>query len=165
MRGLVGASLSLVVGLIAGCNAGPAPAPVGRVAVARSTPSPTVTVESVKSLGQSQSVRPRPGRNPFRFAAPRVIPLRVDRLPPLPPPEGLPELQLPLPRPAITLIGIAAGRETPPVRTAVLLVGGDLVLAKLGDVVAAQYRVAAISEDAVELVGATGQDHLRIGLR
>lgn len=119
----------------------------------------------IASLQRREPVRPERGRNPFAFAQPPATYLRPDQLPPLPSAAGLPELPMPLPRPSVKLLGIAAGRETPPVRTAVLSVGGDLVLAHVGDVIAAQYRVVAISEDGIELADAAGQQHLRMALR
>jgi hypothetical protein len=93
--------------------------------------------------------------------------MRIDprTLPPLPPPEGLPELPLPAVGPQVRLLGIITGRETPPVRTAVLSVGADLVLARVGDAVAIRYKVEAISDDGVSLVDAAAEEHVRLPLK
>ena len=94
-------------------------------------------------------------------------PTRIDprTLPPLPSPEGLPELPLPAVGPPVRLLGIITGRESPPVRTAVLSVGADLVLAHVGDAVAVRYKVEAISDDGVSLVDAAAEEHVRLPLK
>jgi hypothetical protein len=107
------------------------------------------------------------GRDPFAFGVTPSVRLDPKTLPPLPPPDGLPELPLPMPMvgPPVRLIGIITGSERPPVRTAVLSVGADLVLAHVGDAVAVRYKVEAISDDGVSLVDAAAEEHVRLPLK
>jgi hypothetical protein len=153
----------------AGCVAEPTPpAPAVRHDAIASRPVPVrASVESVRPLDHHvMTTPPVHGRNPFTFGS-GMTATRLDpkKLPPLPPPEGLPELPLPPVGPQVRLLGIVTGRETPPVRTAVLSVGPDLVLARVGDVVAVRYKVEAVTEDSVSLVDATAQEHLRLPLK
>jgi len=125
---------------------------------------PALAIEGVRPIVRESVTAPEHRRNPFAFGGEGSPGPRTGALPPLPPPQGLPELPLPLPRPAIRLLGITTGRENPPVRTAVLSVGGDLVLAHVGETVGGRYRVDAIGDDAVELVDGAAQEHLRLPL-
>jgi hypothetical protein len=103
--------------------------------------------------------RPAASRNPFSFGAADLTGSADGSARPLPPPttQGLQELPAPLPGPVISLLGIAVGREHPPVRTAVLSVGGDLVLAHVGDRLAGRYTVTAIGEGSVDLADLPGE--------
>jgi hypothetical protein len=149
----------------AGCVTEPAPPPVRRdVVVSRATHAPPASVEPIRSIQRQVVAPPVHARDPFTFGM--TQPLRIDpkTLPPLPPPEGLPELPLPVVGPQMRLLGIISGHETPPVRIAVLSVGADLVLARVGDAVAVRYKVEAISEDGVSLVDAAAEEHVRLPL-
>ena len=150
--------------LLSGCAAPSAPAP-GPSNVRVSKPAQSIAIEGVRRVEPRAVVPPIHGRDPFGFGATTASRPGSRALPPLPPAEGLPELPLPLPRPAIRLLGIMAGHQTPPVRIAVLVAGADLILARVGDVVAARYTVHAISDDNVELVDPAVQEHVRLPLQ
>jgi hypothetical protein len=151
---------------LAGCVADPAPPPVKRDVVAsRSTPAPLSAVESIRSVERRVVAPPVHGRDPFAFGMTPALRIDPKTLPPLPPPDGLPELAMPVVGPQVRLLGIITGRETPPVRTAVLSVGAELVLAHVGDAVAARYKVEEISDDGVSLVDAAAEEHVRLPLR
>lgn len=109
--------------------------------------------------------RPEPARNPFRFAPER-------RETPSPPPSA------PAPSPsaapaaarrsvaAVRLIGIAAsGSGDDSVRTAIFAGPSDTYLARVGDVIADQYRVAAIGAEAVELIRLDDDARLTLAFR
>jgi hypothetical protein len=158
--------LTLAAGVaFAGCVTEPAPPPVRRDVVApRSKPALPTVVEPIRSVARQVSAPPVHGRDPFTFGMTQAERIDPKMLPPLPPPEGLPELPLPQIGPPLRLLGIITGRETPPVRTAVFSVGPDLVLAQVGDPVAVRYKVEAISEDGVSLVDAAAEEHVRLPL-
>jgi hypothetical protein len=150
---------------LAGCVAEPAPPPFRREIVAsRLTPAPTA-VEPIRPIERQVVAPPLHGRDPFTFGMTQALRIDPKTLPPLPPPDGLPELRLPVVGPPVRLLGIMTGRETPPVRTAVLSVGADLVLAHVGDAVAIRYKVEGISDDGVSLVDAAAEEHVRLPLK
>jgi hypothetical protein len=158
--------LTLATGVaFGGCVAEPAPPPVRRDGVITHPAVPPAAVESIRPVARNVVAPPVRGRDPFTFGM--TAPERLDprKLPPLPPPEGLPELPLPVVGPPVRLLGIITGRENPPVRTAVLSVGADLVLAHIGDAVAVRYKVEAISDDGVSLVDAAAEEHVRLPLK
>jgi hypothetical protein len=161
---LEGLGLAALI-LLGGCAAPSAPAPGPPTARPTSTPAAPTAIEALRRVDQGNVAAPIHGRDPFGFAALSASRPGARAFPPLPPPDGLPELPLPLPRPAVRLLGIVTGRETPPVRIAVLSAGADLILARVGDVVAARYTVQAISDDNVELVDPAAQEHLRLPLK
>lgn len=130
----------------------------------RATAGPA-PVESIRPLDNHAVTAPHHGRDPFSFGMTPATRIDPKTLPPLPSPEGLPELPLPAMGPPVRLLGIITGRETPPVRTAVLAVGVDLVLAHVGDAVAVRYKVEAISDDGVSLVDAAAEEHVRLPLK
>jgi hypothetical protein len=151
---------------LAGCVAEPAAPPLRRdVAASRSTPARAGAVEPIRSVEHQTAAPPVHGRDPFAFGMTPAVRLDPKTLPPLPPPEGLPELPLPMVGPPVRLIGIITGGERPAVRTAVLSVGADLVLAHVGDAVAVRYKVEAISDDGVSLVDAAAEEHVRLPLK
>ena len=100
-----------------------------------------------------------PSRNLFSFAAvhaPRAI------VPATPPQPVAVQPAAPAP-PAITLLGIA---EDSGVRTAILSVGDQVLLAKEGDRAGDAYTVAHIDAAAVELAGVSPDDRsIRLGLK
>jgi hypothetical protein len=159
--------LTLAMGAaLAGCVAEPAAPPARReVAASRTKPARDGAVEPIRPVERQADAPPVHGRDPFAFGMTPAMRLDPKTLPPLPPPEGLPELQLPMVGPPVRLIGIITGRERPPVRTAVLSVGADLVLAHVGDAVAVRYKVEAISDDGVSLVDAAAEEHVRLPLK
>ena len=102
------------------------------------------------------------GRNLFQFnaaraavAAPRrADPPEADAVPALPPP------------PSLKLSGIAEDRGTDgPVRTAIISTGGELFLAKEGEMVTPRFKVSRISADVVELIDLTTNEPVRLALR
>lgn len=101
-------------------------------------------------------------RNPFRFAQrdPRPLPRFAV--------ENDTAVQVPpiAPGPALKLAGIAEdiGAEGP-VRTAIISVLGQLILAREGEEVTPRYRVVKIGADAVELQDLVTDAPVRIGLR
>lgn len=154
----------LALGL-SGCGAdSPAPAPRrtnARPLMLLSRPD----VEPLKPIHSRPSEPPGRTRNPFTFGATQPTERHTGPLPPLPPPEGLPELPLPIPAPpAIRLIGLAAGRETPPIRMAILNVNDDLVLAHVGDTILGRYTLVRIGDDAVELRDSASNETLTVAL-
>ncbi len=98
---------------------------------------------------------PRPRRNPFTFE--RVTPARVgaDTLT-----SGIADPSpVVVEGPTITLAGIATATRADGVdRTAVLSTDGDVVLARVGDMVVGGYRVMRVDEDAVTLADAAGRE-------
>lgn len=102
-------------------------------------------------------------RNPFRFGESSAPATGAGRdLPPLPPPDGLPELPLPIVQPTIRLLGIAMDAGA---GTAVLTIGSDLVLARPGDLLGGRYRVEQVGESEVTLLDVTTDRPLRLSLR
>lgn len=87
---------------------------------------------------------------------------RTDREAPLPPPDGLPVLPLPLPQPALRLRGVITLGDGS--RIAAITVGNDLVLARQGEVLAGRFRVGPISDQAVDLTDAVGDRPIRLAL-
>jgi hypothetical protein len=165
MRGSVVVWLTCWATLLSSsCSPAAPPVPAARREKSAVRAKPAVPIESVRPTARRPGPPPIRGRNPFTFGS-AAAEAPTSSLPPLPPPEGLPELPLPLPQPAVRLLGITTGREQPPVRTAVLSVAGELVLAKVGDAVAGRYRVESIGDDAVELLDPSVQDRLRLPLR
>ena len=166
-RQAIGVIGSLALGLLGlnGCRADSPPTTERRVSARPLTLVSRPEVESLRPIQSPSRVPPTHARDPFTFGSAPPVQRRVGPLPPLPAPEGLPELPLPLPaRPALKLIGIAVGRETPPVRMAILLVAGDLVLAHVGDVVADRYTIVGIGEEAVELRDTATNEPLTVAL-
>jgi hypothetical protein len=150
--------LAVLVGAAAaGCDA-VAERPASR------TPS-TAPPPPAEAFDQRLNSREHPppvssNRNPFRFDVGE--PARRSALRPLPPPDGLPEVPLPIAAPPLRLLGIAT--QTDGSRVAVMLVGGDLVLARQGERLASRYTVAAIGDESVELTDAVGERPMRLDL-
>ena len=150
----------LVCLLLGGCGEPPvrgaaspgvAPAPI----------EPGPALHPYGPLAPAPGVAAPPSRNPFEYA--RRAAGRLDRLPPLPPPDGLPELPLPLAQPPLRLLGLVT--EEGGQRIAVIGVGADLVLARTGEQVAGRFSVTAIGEETVELADTlAGHRTLRLTL-
>jgi hypothetical protein len=98
----------------------------------------------------------QPRRNPFRFGAGRPDAERGGDIPDPAPPTPLPPIAVaPVapPPPPISLSGIAEDRDRARVeRTAILSSPSGVLLVREGDAVLADYRVARIESEAVELV-------------
>ena len=161
----VGGSVAAILALAA-CSPGDLPAPQR---TARG-PVPAVATPdlTVGELHRSLEVQPAfspPTRNPFRFAgsgqAGGTSSGRSARAP-LPPPDGLPVLPLPLAQPPLRLLGFVT--LTDGTKVAVLSIGSDLVMARVGDVLAGRFRLAQIGDDAVELTDAVGDRPIRLAL-
>ncbi len=104
------------------------------------------------------------GRNPFRFGPKGTIGNRGSgsALPPLPPPDGLPELPLPIARPALRLLGLVTTEDGQTV--AVINMGSDLVLVRKGEQFGRRFSLTSIADDAVELSDAIGNQPIRLTL-
>lgn len=103
-------------------------------------------------------------RNLFSF---RSAPARAVPAPSAPPVPALVEAPpLPPPLPPLKLVGIAedAGADGP-VRTAIVVGGGQLFTAKEGENVTTRYRVERISADVVELLDLNDNSLRRLALR
>lgn len=106
-----------------------------------------------------------PARNLFRFGRSGGGGGRTadtSGLPPLPPPDGLPMLPLPIAQPALRLLGLLTFADG--AKVAVLSIGADLVMARTGELVGSRFRVVSISDDSVELDDAVGQRPIRLSL-
>ena len=101
---------------------------------------------------------PEHNRNLFQFAPARVAEPRAATLLPPPAPVAAPAPA----EPPFRLIGIAEDAGT---RTAILSSPTQLLMVKAGDLVAANYRVTAISEDAIELANTADSSVLRLALK
>jgi hypothetical protein len=102
-------------------------------------------------------------RNPFMFGPRQAADnARTAAQPPLPPPDGLPMLPLPLATPPLRLLGLVT--LTDGARVAVLTVGSDLVMARAGEVIARRFRVVEIGEQTVALTDAVGERPVRLSL-
>jgi len=127
--------------------------------------TPDLTVGELHRGLDAQPAFSPPTRNPFRFATSGLGEGsgsgRSARAP-LPPPDGLPVLPLPLAQPPLRLLGFVT--LTDGTKVAVLSIGSDLVMARVGDVLARRFRVAQIGEDAVELTDAVGDRPIRLAL-
>lgn len=107
---------------------------------------------------------PSVSRNVFQFGAPRARHAPSDALPvPTTLVDAIPDAALP---PPLTLIGMAEDTgANGPERTAIMSAAGQLVLAKVGDVVLSRYRVARISSDVVEITDMNDSTLLRLALK
>jgi hypothetical protein len=147
----------------------PPAAPVRTPAAAQGTSAPQAApVVDIQAEAARLQTRVReaaefqePSRNPFRYAARRPVAR--------PEPEtqivAPPEVMLPPEPPAITVAGIATKTvDGVRQRTAILITAAGPLEVEEGDAVGAEYRVARIDEDAVELAAADGARR-RISLR
>jgi hypothetical protein len=106
----------------------------------------------------------QPGRDLFRFSAPKPKPSAV-----IATHAALTEAittPAPLPPPPFKLSGIAEdpGRDGPD-RTAIVAGSGQLFLVKEGEMVTPRYRVMRISADVVELLDVGTNLPLRLGMK
>ena len=127
---------------------------------------PDLAVERLhRALDAPPTLSP-PARNPFRFGGPGQTAgagvVSRSSLAPLPPPDGLPVLPLPLPQVPLRLLGLVTFADG--AKVAVISVGSDLVLARTGEVLAGRYRVGRIGEEAVDLTDAVGERPIRLAL-
>jgi hypothetical protein len=127
-------------------------------------------LDSVAADVQSQALRLRERlasaptvrasvRNPFRFVEPEPVPQRVAPKPVAAPPPFIQQL---IAEPNLVLLGVA---EDGSVRTAMIGLGDELLMAVEGQTVVGRYRVAKVASDSVELTdlgtGATRRLFLR----
>jgi hypothetical protein len=98
-------------------------------------------------------------RNPFAFAPVEPVRPKVAPKPVAPPPAFIQQL---IAEPNLVLLGVAADGS---VRTAMIGLGEELLMATEGQTVAGRYRVAKVGSDSVELTdlgtGATRRLFLR----
>jgi hypothetical protein len=135
--------------------------------------APAIDVRGAELVGEiarlherlRPTATPRNSRNVFRFGAPRqrfATPAAV-------PTNGALADAIPAaiaPPPPLALIGMAedAGANGSE-RTAIMTASGQLVLAKVGDIVLSRYMVAKISSDVVELFDTADSSLLRLALK
>jgi hypothetical protein len=152
----------VLVAVLFGASAAACDAVADRPAARNPPPGPAPAAESLdQRLNAGERPAPVPSsRNPFRFGAGEAGRPRAGR--PLPPPEGLPELPLPIAAPPLRLLGIVTRDDGS--RVAVVMVGGDLVLAGQGERLANRYTVASIGAESVELTDAVGERPMRLVL-
>ena len=142
-----------------GPRARTAPSPVGRIDLDREVARMARYLE--------RAPRPRPGgRNPFTLAPRRSAAAAAGREAVVP--EGWARSPAAAAEPValrVSLAGIATDR-TPsgPLRTAILSVEGQVVLAQVGDEVPGRYQVQRIDDDAVELFDPGRQASFRLTL-
>lgn len=147
-------ALAAGIAAAAGCagDSSPGAAPP-RTPPAKTAPSPS-PIERLSSMHGRVPAPADTKRNPFEFGANNArgrggAGARGGQ-------DGdLPELPMPLPRPQIRLLGIATdeGDEKEPFkRSAVLVVGGELVIAPPGTVLAGRFRLVEVGEREVEIV-------------
>ena len=138
---------------VAGCGR-EAPLAAARPASAappRSREAPAV--EQVRDWTNPKRIAPTGReRNPFKFDSEVAA-------------DSLPELPLPVPGADLRLIGIAGGDSPDGGFTAIVTVGNDLVFARAGDTIASRYHVVAVSEDALDVIDAVGNQPRRLSLR
>jgi hypothetical protein len=153
----VRALLAVLVGAAAaGCDA-----VANRPASGTSSTAPPPAEAFDQRLSSREQPEPlSSNRNPFRFGAGQ--PAGRPEVRPLPPPDGLPELPLPIAAPPLRLLGIATQADGS--RVAVMLIGGDLVLARQGERLASRYTVTTIGDESVEMTDAVGERPLRLDL-
>jgi hypothetical protein len=162
----LGGSVVAAILALAACN--PADQPPPQRAARAPVPAvaaPDLTVERLHRAIDAQAAFSPPTRNPFRFGGSRQAEgagqSRSARAP-LPPPDGLPVLPLPLAQPPLRLLGLIT--LTDGTRVAVVSVGTDLVMARVGEVLAGRFRVDRIGEEAVDLTDAVGERPMRLAL-
>jgi hypothetical protein len=71
-------------------------------------------------------------------------------------------LPLPLAQPPLRLLGLVTLKDG--AKVAVLSIGGDLVMARTGELLAGRFSVGPIGEDAVELTDSVGERRIRLAL-
>jgi len=77
----------------------------------------------------------------------------------------LPELPLPIPASDLRLIGIAGADNDDGRLTAIVTIANDLVFARVGDTIAARYRVVGVSEDSLDVIDAVGNLPRHLSIR
>jgi len=166
-------SVTRAVLAVAIVSMGCGPSPVGQgaspAAAARQTGVSHAPIEE-PVLRLSRPAPPPPidvasGRNPFRFAEKHAETNGVAatrKLPPLPPPDGLPELPLPIVRPPLRLLGVVTTADGQ--RVAVIAIGSDLTLVRKGERFGGRFSVTSISDEAVEVSDAVANQPVRLAL-
>jgi hypothetical protein len=138
--------------------------------VTRTPQAAQVEAVSFDVAAQAQRLRqrlaaapaPRPVRNPFDFAPREPLERAAARIVAAPPPPS-PPVDI---EPTLQLIGIAEdGVGAALVRTAMIADGEELLMVRLGQLIAGRYTVSAIGVDAVELKDATTDRVRRLNLR
>jgi hypothetical protein len=143
----------------------PAPAAAPRPAPAPAAAPPRIAIEQGR-FGERLAALPAPRltrRNPFEFVAPE--PLAPPPRPAVDVPSRLEGPRL-VPRPALTLIGIAEDHLPEGVRRrAILRTSDQVTLAGEGEEIAGRFVVVAIEPEAVTLRDRQGGGTFRLVLR
>jgi len=165
-------SVTRAVLAVAIVSMGCGPSPVGRGASPPASARQTSASHAPIEEPVLRLTRPAPppidvasGRNPFRFAekpAERNGFAATRKLPPLPPPDGLPELPLPIVRPPLRLLGIVTTADGQ--RVAVIAIGSDLTLVRKGERFGGRFSVTSISDEAVDVSDAVANQPVRLAL-
>ncbi len=148
----------------------PAPPPAGGPAPPQTSPPPVERIDLDREVARmtvylEQAPRPRPVvRNPF-ILAPRGSAAAASTPEAAVPAGWAPAAAGPAVPLPVSLAGIATD-ETPsgPLRTAILSVAGQVILAQVGDDLPGRYQVRRIDEDAVELFDPGRQASFRLTL-
>ncbi len=151
---------------VAGCERVTPPAAAHPAASAPPRTRVAPSMAQIKDWTNPKRIAPTGrGRNPFKFDSEvrsdgRSAPIAPDAAV-----DSLPELPLPVPGADLRLIGIAGGDSPDGRFTAIVTVGNDLVFARAGDTIASRYHVVAVSEDALDVIDAIGNQPRRLSLR
>lgn len=161
--GVVGGALAawLAAAATSGPSEGAAPPPIKPPAIDSRGAELTAEIQRLHERLRPSAAPRQPGRNLFEFSTPRVRERHTVEAP-----AAITEPAVPAP-PPLKLAGLAedAGPDGSTIRTAILSSGGQIVLAKEGDLVAARYRITKISAGAVDLVDVTDNATLRLLLK
>jgi len=160
--------LVVVLGSIAAWLAAAATSSV-RPAVPSAAPRPQIDVRGAALTAEIErlhdrlrpTVAPEHGRNLFQFARSRAVTPAAVAARPADISAAIATPAAPV-SPPFKLIGIAEDNGT---RTAILTSPNQLLMVRIGDVVASTHRVTGISADAVELAATDDGAVLRLALR
>ncbi len=135
----------------------PAASPRAAATAVQSSLDIAEQAERLRARARVASPYEEPTRNPFRFASPAAPSGESAPRQPMVAEEPVPVDPGPPPPPPIRLTGIATETvDGSRRRIAILVTGQGVVDVREGDAVGAEYRVARIEDNAIELVAADG---------
>ena len=165
-RGTMGAALAAMVA-IGACRDEIPPAASSPPAT-RTEPRKRVAEDVEQVRDWTVPKRPTPTarkRNPFRFGTAAGHEATEAPIAPGVSSDSLPELPLPIPASDLRLIGIVGADDDDGRLTAIVTVANDLVFARVGDTIAARYRVVGVSEDSLDVIDAAGNLPRHLSIR